>query len=127
MSQTKETHFTTITEVIGYCAVDSGQIMITDPGYLNYWEDNAYGDSVPRGHFSYAGACDITLSGQAGQFNFPKGHEGIGVVARSGYGDGYYPVYATYLTEYADADCTKQIDKRIAKLEIIFIDDEDGE
>lgn len=118
-----------MTNLIGYCAVDSGQVMITDPSYITYWDDKAeFGDPVAEGHFSYPGACNRTLSDKsAGQLNFPLGHAGAGVVASAGYGDGYYPVYATYISEWADEACTELIDRRVAKLEIVFIDDEDTE
>lgn len=111
----------TSTRLIGNCAVDSGQILLTDPGYISYWDDKAeYGDPVPEGHFSYPGACNRTLAtGYNGQLNFPAGHAGAGVVVRSGYGDGYYPVYATTVTD-------DKWGERVAKVEIVFIDDEDG-
>jgi hypothetical protein len=125
----EKTYKTERVDLLGYCAVDSGQIMLTDPGYISYWDDEAkYGDNVPGGHFSYPGACDQTLSKRmGGQLYFPAGHGGIGVVTRSGYGDGSYPVYATVITEYSDEACTKMVDQRVAKVEIVFIDDEDDE
>lgn len=118
-----------MTNLIGYCAVDSGQIMIADPSYLGLWDENAkFGDPVEKGHFSYPGACNLTLGeNQAGQMNFPLGHAGAGVVASSGYGDGFYPVYATYISEWADEACTDLIDRRVAKLEIYFIDADEDE
>lgn len=108
----------TSTNLIGYCAVDSGQIMLTDPSYISYWDDNAeYGDAVEEGHFSYPGACNRTLAGDTnGQLNFPAGHAGAGVVVRSGYGDGYYPVYATTAE-------TEAWGKRVVKVEIYFDDE----
>ena len=30
------------------------------------------------------------------QLHYDRGHEGLGVVVQTGYGDGYYPVEATY-------------------------------
>jgi hypothetical protein len=105
--------------VIGFCAVDSGQVIITDPSYLNRWQDNAYGTRVPNGDYSYAGACDLTLSNtDNGQMNFPAGHAGLGVVSRTGLGDGYYPVYATF----ADIDGWGE---RVVKLEVRFFNDGD--
>jgi len=111
----------TRTELIGYCAVDSGQLMITDPSYVGYFDQTAeFGSPVPDGHFSYAGACNRTLaSGHNGQLNFPAGHAGVGVVTRTGLGDGYYPVYATIIE-------TDGWGERVAKIEVVFID-EDGE
>lgn len=125
----EKTYHTETTQVIGHCGVDSGQIMITDPSYVSYWNDEAeFGQIVPDGHFSYPGACDKTLSSRrAGQLNFPAGHAGVAVVASSGYGDGFYPVYATYVNTYADEACKQLIDSRISKLEIVFIEDEELE
>lgn len=107
--------------VIGFCAVDSGQVIITDPSYLNRWRDNEYGTRVPNGDYSYAGACDLTLrQDDNGQMNFPAGHAGLGVVSRTGLGDGLYPVVAHFV----------ELDgwgERVAKLEIVFIPEEDLE
>ena len=45
--------------------------------------------------FSYNACCKATTSnGGTGQLKYKKGHDGVGVVFRSGYGDGVYPVYA---------------------------------
>jgi len=108
----------TSTKQIGFIAVDSGQILITDPGYLNDWGKEGFGEAE-IGHYSYGGACSTTLAeGQAGQLNFKAGHAGAGVVSSSGYGDGLYPVYAHY-------EETEGWGKRIARLEIVFIEDED--
>ena len=43
--------------------------------------------------FSYAGVCETTLADEH-QIRYGMGHAGIAVAFRSGYGDGYYPVYA---------------------------------
>lgn len=75
-----------------------------------------FGESVPEGHYSYAGACDRTLADNFnGQLNYPLGHAGIGVVSRTGLGDGYYPVYATIadLGEWGE---------RVVKVEIEFVE-----
>lgn len=126
--ETTKTYKTETTRVIGFCAVDSGQIMITDPGYAGGWGAEGFGEPVADGHYSYAGACAITLGKEsAGQLNFPAGHAGMGVVSSTGYGDGLYPVYATYYNEYADEACTELVDSRVAKLEIVFIDDDEAD
>lgn len=99
---------------IGTCAVDSGQIMVVDPCYLDeYKADDFDPDTAKLNDFSYSGACATTLTSLgAGQIRTMTA-----VVASSGYGDGLYPVYATY-----DHEGT------ITKLEIEFVwDDEDGE
>jgi len=64
--------------------------------------------------FSYDGACRETLSEEmAGQLNYAMGHAGVAVVFSTGYGDGEYPVYATYNN-----------DGRISKVEILFDEEE---
>jgi hypothetical protein len=108
----------TSTQLIGYVAVDSGQILITDPGYLNGWGKEGFGEAGVS-HYSYGGACSTTLTDkQAGQLNFAAGHAGAGVVSSTGYGDGMYPVYAHF-------EETEGWGKRVARLEIVFIDDAD--
>lgn len=113
---------TTITSevLVGYCAVDSGQIMLVDPSYA---ADNAFvgtsGEPFAANlrapyPFSYNGACSATCSPeQAGQLG-----EGTAVVVASGYGDGFYPVYATYVEDDTWG-------RRIASVRIDFISDED--
>ena len=64
--------------IIGYCPVDSGQILLIDPCYV--WD----GDSE-----EYEEACHITLGEGAGEVK-------LGVVTKTAYGDGLYPVKATY-------------------------------
>lgn len=110
----------TSTKLIGYVAVDSGQIIITDPGSIGGWGSEGFGEA-PAGHFSYGGACETTLGkDQAGQLNYPAGHAGVAVVSSTGLGDGFYPVYAHYWED-------ESWGKRISRLEIVFIEDEDGE
>lgn len=110
----------TSTRQIGYVAVDSGQIMITDPGYVNGWGKEGFGEAG-LGHYSYGGACATTLTDeQAGQLNFDAGHAGVAVVSSTGYGDGLYPVYAHYSE-------TDDWGKRITRLEIVFIDEDEDE
>ena len=113
--------YTERTVCIGYCAVDSGQILITDPGYLDGWGKQGFGEAH-IGHYSYGGACATTLAAHKhpnGQLEFASGTAGAGVVSTTGLGDGYYPVYATI----------RDIDgwgERVTKLEIVFFDG-DGE
>jgi hypothetical protein len=110
----------TYTERIGYCAVDSGQILITDPSYVTDFVNNKMGDEG-KGHYSWAGACATTLTEErAGQLGFINtGGEGAGIVSSTGYGDGFYPVYAHYVEDDTWG-------KRVARLEIIFIDEDEA-
>lgn len=96
---------------IGECWVDSGQLMIVDPCYMEKWGGDEF---VPSGaeldgepanrKFSYEGCCNVTLGeGRAGQLDHGA------VVSSTGYGDGSYPVYAYYNDE-----------GRIMRLEVDF-------
>lgn len=98
--------------LVGHVSVDSGQVMICDPCYIDSTWDHkgndkslAFGEEVEKAakdDFNYFAACKQTLSeAMAGQF-------WLAVAASSGYGDGQYPVYATYKAG------------RIKKLEIVF-------
>lgn len=85
-------------KVIGHVAVDSGQVMIGDPCYLSDWTDNN-GDFTPGKNydFSYRGACNASLSDEGyGVLNFPMGHAGAALACGTRWGDGQYPVTATF-------------------------------
>jgi hypothetical protein len=91
---------------IGSVYVDSGQLMITDPCYLKRWKNDKFVDCNEAPYsYSYNGACNATMSpDKAGSLQ-----NGFGVAFSSGYGDGEYPVFATYNKE-----------GRIVKVEIIM-------
>ena len=85
-------------EKVGEVWVDSGQLIIVDPSYLRDWEANRFNDEDPEdpedpedNSFSYAGACNTTLSVGAGQLAH-------GAVASATGGDGSYPVYAEIIS-----------------------------
>jgi hypothetical protein len=102
---------------IGVVGVDSAQLVICDPLYIDTeWENEEYDsdDTKAKFNFSYKACCEKTLSpDSAGQLFYRLGHPGVGVVSSTGWGDGLYPVYATY---------NKQ--GRIMKIEIDFEDSE---
>ena len=90
----------TTRKLIGYCGVDSGQIMLSDPCYVKDFIDDedfepTTGDIHP---FSYNGACGATLNnGDKLGGQLTNGYDApVDVVVTSGYGDGVYPVYAEY-------------------------------
>jgi hypothetical protein len=72
-------------ELVGYCAVDSGTLYITDPCYLSDVEE----------YEEFKKQWDSMGIGNGKQFNFKLGHEGLGVVIEGFGGDGVYPVYVT--------------------------------
>jgi hypothetical protein len=80
-----------MSELIGYFGVDSGQIIIGDPCYLDQFiTEELFSADLPQPYpYSYNGACSATCS-----------KKGAGVLANgnaiavsTGYGDGSYPVY----------------------------------
>lgn len=84
---------------IGVVGVDSGQVLICDPCYIDSeWQKREFTDDAGViGEFSYNGACKATLSEitpGSGQLHYRLGHAGAGVASRTGWGDGEYPVYA---------------------------------
>ena len=102
---------------VGEVGVDAGMVMVGDPCYLDKFTDHDFDDAKVEAQkasgkydYSYSGACAATLSDNgAGQLG-----RGDAVAVSSGYGDGVYPVYATYNHE-----------GRIVKLEVIFDADSD--
>jgi len=137
---------------IGVVGVDSGQLMVCDPCYIDsQWESEDFempeeeiiypngkvepivrcskkwfeliddinsgklklreGKPKPAKHnFSYNACAKKTLGEYSdGQLNFKMGHAGVGVVFRSGFGDGTYPVYA------------REEDGRVAEVRIVMI------
>jgi hypothetical protein len=104
-------------KLIGGFAVDSGQAMIGDPCYLDDWQpwnsevDNFDDHPLHKGEYGYLGACNMTLEKQYGEIGLGKA-----VVFNTGYGDGYYPVYATF-----------DENGMITEITVKFITDEDDE
>lgn len=105
---------------LGVVGVDSGQLVITDPCYIDSeWKHEEFDDEKEaKENFSYNACCKKTLKGHGGQLNFKLGHAGAGVVFSSGFGDGCYEVIAT-IKDYGD------LGKRVSKVEIILIDDKE--
>ena len=84
----------TITDGIilaGHVGVDSGQIMIGDPCYIEDWDTNQNDEwnlEGKEGDYSYHGASATTLAHNFGTLGMHSA-----VIMSSGYGDGLYPVY----------------------------------
>jgi hypothetical protein len=72
----------TRTEYLGSTGVDSGQLLLTDPGYID-----------DRGTFDYEKMC--VHSGNSKILINKHGAE-VGVVMTTQVGDGCFPVYARY-------------------------------
>lgn len=90
-------------KLIGHVAVDSGQLLLCDPCYIDsewekesQWEEEDFTDENKH-NFSYNACVKATLSKDGhGQLNFKLGHAGVGVAFSTAFGDGMYPVYAKY-------------------------------
>jgi len=74
---------------VGKFGVDSGQIIIVDPCYLNEWLHNRM-DEESAEELSWSNVCRTTLDEE-----FQIGHS-CAVVSTTGHGDGLYPVYADF-------------------------------
>ena len=81
--------------LIGVVGVDSGQLLIADPCYIDSeWKRGIDFDKGKDKEFSYGGCCKATVSEEGyGQLNYKRGHVGVGVAFSSGYGDGCYQVW----------------------------------
>jgi hypothetical protein len=82
--------------LIGQVAVDSGQIMIIDPCYINAdfakeFDTSTKGKEQSEYEMNYDGCCNATLSDKGyGQL------ENLAIACGTLYGDGVYPVYAEF-------------------------------
>ena len=102
-------------ELIGQVAVDSGQLLISDPCYIGpKWDvDEDYNPAKPDENGSYP----MTYNGCCGATNSEDGYGQIekwSLAFASGLGDGVYDVYGTFVN-------TKDMGRRIAKIEIEMI------
>jgi hypothetical protein len=84
-------------KLLGYIGVDSGQVMIGDPCYLDEFQSAGFQpnrESEP-GEFSYQAACEASLSSEAAGMigEFPVADAARAAVSDTGIGDGIFPVY----------------------------------
>ena len=87
-------------QIIGYAPVDSGQLIVIDPCYLEDWkagEVKFKDDAVVNASDNhYAATCAATTGENSGGEILIMGVGGNGVAFSTGYGDGHYPVTAEY-------------------------------
>ena len=88
MSKTKKV-------ILGTIGIDSGQVLICDPCYIDgEWKHSKEGKGkFGDGH--YEQCCEASMSKQGGGEVLISGIAGTGVASETGYGDGSYPVEAT--------------------------------
>jgi len=94
---------------LGTFGVDSGQVLIVDPCYLDKWKDGEVNFDVDGYENSYDEACKLTT--EVNQFG---GRHSIGgVVSETGLGDGEYEVEAVISDD-------KDFGKRVKEIRIKF-------
>jgi hypothetical protein len=94
-------------EYIGDIGVDSGTVMLVDPGYVLPW------DETGEKGLDYGRAQGLDKpEHRAGMSEFELGGQDLGVLISSGFGDGMYPVYV------------RRAFGRIAELRVEFIEHE---
>ena len=79
---------------LGHVAVDSGQLMITDPCRIDeYWKKEDYDSKSKPTPFSYNDIAHKTLE-KTTSSNFPRSKsQGLAIHVSSGYGDGLYQTW----------------------------------
>lgn len=80
---------------IGVVGVDSGQLVVCDPCYINHNGEGKELNDYDR-LLKIRGVEDIISMEKFKQLKYDKGHDGLGVVFDTYAGDGVYPVYATF-------------------------------
>ncbi|MFA5790657.1 MAG: DUF4241 domain-containing protein [Caldisericia bacterium] len=102
-----------IWEQVGRVSVDSGQIVIVDPGFLQKSMIDELADiNYDKPQNLYDHSCNIAGSSKSvGEFRLSE-HTGMvtAVASETGIGDGQYPVYARF-----------NKDNRVAELRIKFL------
>jgi hypothetical protein len=111
--------------LLGVCGVDSGQLIIMDPCYVDKGFDyNAVCTShsvgcAPHDKCKDEGTFGAPYHhGYGGEFPSPKSPLPLGVVTRTGFGDGAYEVWAE-IEDHGDWG------KRVARITIDFMQEED--
>ena len=93
---------------VGIIGVDAGLCMVGDPCYIKSEDHPAH---------DWSKFCSM-IAGQyptVHQLNYAAGHEGLGVVVSTGYGDGCYPVSVVYGDE-----------GRVSEIRIDFMGEDPG-
>jgi len=98
-------------ERVGVIGVDAGLCWIGDPCYLT--PNSSSGNPLTDwGEFCNSLPSRLT----AKQFNYAKGHPGLGVCISSGYGDGVYDVFIR-----------KNEEGRVVEAKVVFITEKEEE
>ena len=99
-------------EHVGNISVDAGLVMVGDPCYH---ADGKRPEAFCEDWMKFCDkifATDFDVNGHL-QLNHDMGHEGLGVLVSSGYGDGVYPVFVK-----------KDEDGTVTALKVEFVQEE---
>jgi len=100
---------------IGVVGVDSGQLMVCDPCYVDReWRCEDFTKAKANENFSYNAVCHKTLKRMFGQLKFVRGHSGVAVAFATGVGDGCYPVFARVAE-------VPGFGRRVCEVKILFV------
>lgn len=100
---------------LGEVGVDSGRLMISDPAYSKLWTADLL--NWPNVKDVNAFVKDREVLHES--FKYAKGHEGLGVVFFSGFGDGIYRVRGKVV------DFEKWGGRRLVEVRIIMEEEEE--
>ena len=77
-------------KLVGHIGVDAGLCWVGDPCYILHRDDEKLPPTLGK---SWPEFCDLISEKDYASFSYELGHEGLGVVVSTGYGDGLYPVF----------------------------------
>jgi hypothetical protein len=82
--------------LIGHVSVDAGMVWIGDPCYVLHTE---LPETLGRTWTEFCGNLNRIDTDGYQAFSHNKDIDGLGIVANTKHGDGYYPVYAVFEDE----------------------------
>lgn len=92
-------------ERVGEIGVDAGLCWVGDPCYILHKTKATTPKGIGK---NWGDFCDL-LEDKATQFNYDRGHAGLGVCVSTGYGDGTYPVFIK-----------RNHEGRVAEVKVVF-------
>jgi hypothetical protein len=104
--------------LVGHIGVDAGLCWIGDPCYILHQEEKLP-ESLGADWYEFVDLLNESYPTMK-SFKYQLGHEGLGCVVSTGFGDGTYPVYAR-ITDEADSG------KRVSAVFVDFMNNAFGD